>query len=110
MTKPGHIEIRDNEIVFVYHELEKPDEITLLNLIEKYEGDEFKATNIYLEKVEKYEASKREAGVENVSWEKFDLVWGFVSTDLELSGTIVKHNQSCEAKVTDGKAIIIKIN
>ena len=25
MTKPGHIEIRDNKVIFVYHELLKPD-------------------------------------------------------------------------------------
>jgi len=98
MTKQGYIEIRDNEIIFVYHKLGKPKK------------EDFFEHEWYLDELEEYEASKRSAKVDNIihneheplyEIEYFNGPYLFTKEDL--------HNQSCEAEITDNKAIITKI-
>ena len=93
MIKPGHIEIQDNKVIFVYHELKKPKRE------EHYTQIEFEKA------VNEYKASKREVEVRDVPINITDKVCFIQLRNRE---RCVKHNQPCEAEV-NGKAVITKI-
>ena len=101
MNHPGHIEIKDNEVIFVYHELEEPR-------IEDYEyGSNKFVTEDYSHHLKEYLASKRSVKVENdyiIDWRKN--IYIIIGDSGEI---VIKNNQPCEAEVENGKAIITKI-
>lgn len=89
-----HIEIKNDKVIFVYYELPKPKEPEWL--------DGVWAEIDYPELLKEYEASRREAEVENVFWDESVKLWMY-------DFIMVKHSQPCEAEVIDGKATITKI-
>ena len=108
MTKPGHIKIKNNEIIFVYHELEKPQ----LTKEDYFEPDKnYQISKEYNKKLKEYEASKREAKVSNVILKNINM--GFwIENSLKVMVGIeieLKHNQPCEAEIENGIATITKI-
>ncbi|MBA7500889.1 hypothetical protein ES704_03651 [subsurface metagenome] len=102
MIKPGHIEIRDNKIIFVYHELPKLDESLY--------DEKFGFEDAYYEDLDKYQASKREVETSNViNVSLNDCCKWKVYIEGKYPASIIINNQPCEAEVTDNKAIITKI-
>lgn len=95
MRKTGHIEIKDNKVVFVYYELPEPIEL---------------CKKCWKKVWEEYQTSKREVEVENVVSTKAKTVWIFDCENVrnELFGIIIKNGMPCEAEV-NGKAVITKI-
>lgn len=101
MKQTGHIEIKDNKVVFVYYELKKPD-------LDDYTKDSTWGYAEYNEDLDKYQASKREVEISNVTkhadpYEKVSFF--FRSPEI----IALKNNQPCEAEVTDNKATIIEL-
>ncbi|MBA7627105.1 hypothetical protein ES703_34567 [subsurface metagenome] len=105
MTKPGHIKIKDNKIIFVYHELDKPNEDHY------FEGRNYvKKTNITLdEAMKEYEASKRSVKMGNIDSVFHGDGGSFCYIIIDKIKYSFKHNQSCEAEITGNKAMITKI-
>lgn len=103
MKHLGHIELRDGKVVFVYYESPEPKK--LINTTS------FIAARRYVLALRKYLASKREVEVSNVFWEFVSRKWRFDIEDFYpmYEKKYVKHNQPCEAEVTDNKATIVKI-
>lgn len=104
--KPGHIEITD-KVIFVYYELEKPDENEFWNVdvYKKYflKGDYYVA-------LKKYEASKQSIEVSNVFLWKESKVWTFTSRfwrDFDHKKVI--NNQPCKAEITGKTATIVEL-
>ena len=118
MIKLGHIEIKDNKVIFVYYLMEKPNP-----------DDYFAGTHLFRKRslegdTEEYQASKREVEVNNVTiiyeWpDKIenpndDKIYGYC-IDLpkpdEKGNTakMIKHNQPCKATIENNKATILKI-
>jgi len=108
MNYLGYIEIKDNKVIFVYHELSKPDcgfnQITGVDLLHKRDILKWNKA------MEEYKASKQEAEVGNIIHDKYEPLYEieyfnspylFTKEDL--------HNQPCEAEITKNKAIITKI-
>jgi len=102
MKYRGHIEIKDNKIVFVYYEpivLKHTEPITIISRND-------------LERI--YEASKRSIDVNNkysISKTKKYCHLNFKDKSGKLIDLVtnIKDNQSCEAKIENNKAEIIKI-
>ena len=105
----GHIRIKD-KVYFEPDGLPKPDEITLLNLIAEYEGDEYEAKIGFLKKVQEYEASKQLIEVSNVVYENVFEMWYYEPEfDWSKHGHIVKNNQPCKAEITGESATIVEL-
>lgn len=99
--KDGYIEITDNKVNFVYHELGKPGKSPGLD-------GSFSEDINYIKSVEKYIASKRTVEVSNVIFGKLSKTW-IIKNDLyDFRGREVKNNQSCKAEV-NGTATIIEL-
>jgi len=102
MIKPGHIEIVDNEFVFVYHELEKPN------------YNDYGKVGYYQLDLEKYLASKRSVEVSNVlprllprlNEQKVDIYYDVIFDRNNFEQ--IKNNQPCKAEV-NGKATIVEL-
>ena len=109
MIKPGHIRIKE-KVYFEYYLLKKPDEITLLNLIQEFEGDEYEAKISFLKKVQEYESSKQLIEVSNVEKEN-DCNYGWLESVNKgiRCKHLIKDNQHCKAEV-NGTATIIELN
>lgn len=105
MLRLGHIELRDSGVIFVYHELEKPQQ----NKYYSWGVKNGRASPIFDEltydkALKEYNASRREAVVENAA-ETLKNNWK-VFTD---NGVwTIWNSLKCEAEV-NGKAEIIKI-
>lgn len=109
-TKPGHIEIKDKEIRFVYHKLEKPDF--------PYFGGHPMLDHDYAEELEAYEALRREVKVKNAvlnttSRNDITLIGEILIYPNEKNDIIwnpeVDNNQPCEAEIENRIATITKI-
>lgn len=112
MIKLGHIEIKDDKVIFVYHEIWKPYRADYYEYSDYEKGEVYFNTKSYNRDLKEYEASKREVEVENIIWGELCKCWIFNCENPldELEGGIeAVHNQPCEAEVTNGKATIIKI-
>jgi len=116
MTKQGCIKITDEEIRFVYHELEKPDWGILMYSIRKSGGEEEPEGKMRYEKlIKEYEASKRSVKASNVYYQeinsdqmsKKDLIE--IGYGLSKGLIEIKNNQPCKAKVENGIALITKV-
>lgn len=119
MKHLGHIEIKSDEVIFVYHELEKPkiktpkenlqqeDDISL----EKIKKLCKKVQEEYEKDIIEYEASKREAKVDNVILQNTEMFFWIEDGNKIMIGIAIelKNKQSCEAKIKNHKAIITKI-
>lgn len=102
MTKLGHIEIKDNKIIFVYHEMPEPKKLT--------NTTSFISARRYVLAMKEYKASKRsvEVGneIEHISgnnayiWVKFNIGSSLFS---------FKNNQPCEARIENNSVTITKI-
>jgi len=95
MKQTGHISITD-KVRFVYWKLPQPSTRDY-NKVREYEA-----------KYAEYLASKREVEVDNYAYRhvikrKYPYIHSIKGVPL------IKHNQPCEAEVTDGKATITKI-
>jgi len=114
MKHLGCIHIENNKVIFVFHELEKPN----------YKREDILGEKWYIGAIQEYQASKREVEVKNVmtvyDWPdeiynpNDDKIYGYYFTldkpNKEGNTAIgIEHNQPCEAEVTDNKATITKI-
>lgn len=102
MNHLGYISIQGNKIIFVYHELPEPDAFNYT----------FKERSMnYHKDCKEYEASRREVKVENDFFilKIFPSLLWIKSKKNRGKPNVFKHNQPCKAKVTDGKATIVKI-
>ena len=110
--KSGHIEIEDNKVIFVYHELEKPtgnfyndnwifDNKELARIIVKQ----------FSKEVKEYEASKQEAEVGNdfLTLKILPSILWLRSKSGKCRPDFFKQNQPCEAEIENGIALITKI-
>lgn len=127
MNKAGKIKIRNNKIIFVYHELEKPESKSYY----RHGFIDFETVPVFNElayenAMKEYEASRRETKVKNeyiiitfpigfLSGDECIYLWIEEHIDLgdlfksnKLCFTI-KNNQSCEAEVKNGVTTITKI-
>lgn len=107
MKHLGHIEIRDNKVIFVYYELEKPDiDWYIVNSACFNRVDDF-----YKQAMGEYEASKREVEIENASKSSFGYANIFLKDKNSFYPKIISvgNNQLCETKIKNNKTIIIKI-
>jgi len=112
MTKQGYIELTPNEVIFVYHELPKPDWDILMYSIRESGGEEEPEGKIRYERlVEEYEASKREVKIENASKPLYGYANIFVKDkNSSFPKTInVGNNRYCKAEIENNKALITKI-
>jgi len=102
MKYRGHIEIKDNKIVFVYHKYGwKP-------IWHDYENHPL-ASQIYTEEMKKYKASKRLIEVSNIFWSDISEEWLFGKKMKGSWANGPKNSQPCEAEIINNKAEIIKI-
>jgi len=110
MTKQGHIEIMDNEVIFVYHELPEPERNNYYGhgLIDFETVPVFKEL-AYNKAMKEYEASKRSVKVSNVRQIKWLYFFYFGNKVIMHPDYEVKHNQPCEAEIENDKAKITKI-
>jgi len=97
MKHLGHIEIRGNKVIFVYHELPSPKRRDFM--MPNWTDGLLR----YKKAIKEYKASKREVEVENV-FRDFD-EWVL---DVENQIIEARDGMSCEAEV-NGKALITKI-
>lgn len=108
----GHIEIKDNKIIFVYHEKEFPNALGKdynSAYDEKLGG--FKIFNYkkFNRDWEEYEASKREIKVNNAKKKYSYLSGKYYYIRSPGTGITLINNQSYEAEVKENLATITKI-
>lgn len=101
----GYTEIRDNKVIFVYYELEKPNPFNGFYEVKPLKNSA--KLGRFDEAMKEYEASKRSIKVSNELWSE---------NNKDISGITVqgkveqiKHNQLCEARVGKEIATIIRM-
>jgi len=106
IMETGYIKIKPDGVWFVYHELSYPD---WDYFVDEY-GNGHDSAIFYDTALKEYEASKREAKVNN--WLTLDVPDGnFCTIELQNKkvGEYIWNNQPCEAEVKDNIATITKI-
>lgn len=114
MIEQGHIEIIDQKVIFVYHNLKKPKKEDYYSNTSIYgiSADVFEYWN-YERDFKKYEASKQSVEVENVK-RKTEEVYvpvnssAFIQT-YHIGDKQIHDNQDCKAKIVNNKATIIQL-
>lgn len=96
--KTGYIEITDNKVKFVFHELEKPKR-------ENYYDGNVSFGNYYHKAMESYKASKRTVKVSNAFY-KPEIGKAFIV--FPHANIKFTNKQKCKAEV-NGKATIIEL-
>ena len=98
-AKDGHIRIIDNEVIFEYYELEKPE------LICRCSG----CLEIYEKRIVTYEASKRLIEVSNVKRIHWLYFFYFGSTIVMHPDYELKDGQACKAEIIGKTATITEL-